>query len=66
MSNTAAVILILVAILAIIFGPLVTIWSFNTLFGLGIAYTFWTWLAMGWLSMVTFGGLSSAIRNKKN
>ena len=28
----------------IIFGPLATIWALNTVFGLHIAYTFWTWL----------------------
>jgi len=38
-------------ILLILVGPLVTIWSLNTLFGLGIAYTFWTWLAMVVLGM---------------
>jgi cyanate permease len=41
-----AVIVILVAI-----GPLLTIWSLNTLFGLSIAYTFWTWLAVVFLGM---------------
>lgn len=25
--------------------PFATIWSLNTLFSLGIPYTFWTWLA---------------------
>jgi len=34
------------AFLAIIFFPFVVIWALNTLFALGIAYTFWTWLAM--------------------
>lgn len=34
------------AILMIIFWPFVIIWAMNTLFDLGIAYTFWTWLAM--------------------
>lgn len=33
-------------ILMIIFWPFVIIWALNTVFGLGIAYTFWTWLAM--------------------
>ncbi len=32
-------------LLIIVFGPLLTIWSLNTLFGLGIGYTFKTWLA---------------------
>jgi len=36
----------LLLLLLIIVGPFITIWSLNTLFGLGIAYTFWTWLAM--------------------
>lgn len=34
-------------ILAIIFGPFITVWSLNTLFPtLAIAYTFETWLAV--------------------
>jgi hypothetical protein len=58
--------LFLLAVTLIVFGPLITIWSLNTLFGLGIAYTFWTWLATIWLSMVTFGSVSSTIRRTKN
>jgi hypothetical protein len=46
MGDRAFVVLFMVlAILAIVFGPILMIWSLNTLFGLGIAYTFWTWLA---------------------
>lgn len=33
-------------VLLIIVGPFAVIWALNTLFGLGIAYTFWTWLAV--------------------
>lgn len=29
----------------IVLWPLVIVWALNTLFGLGIAYTFWNWLA---------------------
>lgn len=36
-------ILLIVALIAV--GPLLTIWSLNTLFGLSIAYTFKTWIA---------------------
>ena len=44
-TNTAAMIIgALIAL--IIFAPLAVIWSLNTLFGLGIAYTFTNWLAM--------------------
>jgi len=42
------------ALLLAIFWPLVVIWALNTLFALGIAYTFWTWLAVLVLTL-TFG-----------
>ena len=57
-----AVVVVVVGIL--ILAPFVTIWSLNTLFALGIDYTFWTWLAMVWLSMVTFGGVAYKIKKK--
>lgn len=38
--------LVMIVVALVIFWPLVMIWSINTLFGLGIPYTFWTWLAM--------------------
>ena len=37
--------------------PLVIIWAVNTLFAFGIAYTFWTWLAVLVLTM-SFGKAS--------
>jgi hypothetical protein len=64
MSFAPAIGLILLVILLVIFGPLVTIWSLNTLFALGIEYTFWTWLATVWLSFVTFGSVANSVRNK--
>ena len=48
---TKMALLVLFFVLLIIVGPFITIWSLNTLFGLGIAYTFWTWLAMIFLGM---------------
>ena len=46
------------AILALaILWPLVVIWAVNTLFAFGIAYTFWTWLAVLVLTM-SFGRAS--------
>lgn len=35
-------------IVAVVFGPFIVIWAWNTLFGTvyTIAYTFWTWLAV--------------------
>ena len=44
-NTTVAMFLILVAIVAIIFGPLALIWAINTLFGLTIEYGFFQWLA---------------------
>ena len=34
-----------IVVLLLVFGPFLAIWSMNTLFGLGIAYTLKTWLA---------------------
>jgi len=45
MNNLGIVGIILVVVALIVLGPLIVIWALNTLFGLGIAYTFWTWLA---------------------
>jgi len=64
LSSAGFTFLFLVLIALIIVGPLATIWSLNTLFNLGIEYTFWTWLAMAWLSLVTFGSVTSAVNNK--
>jgi hypothetical protein len=44
--------LVLVIAVLVLIGPFVTIWALNTLFGLGIAYTFWTWVAIVWLGLV--------------
>jgi hypothetical protein len=64
-NDVLFVLFVLVLVLAIIvFAPFATIWSMNTLFGLGIDYTFWTWLAMAWLSTVTFGGVAYNVRRK--
>ena len=61
-----AVIGALVVLLAVIIaGPLLTIASLNTLFGLNIAYTVWTYLSVMWLNITTFGGLGLSIRSLK-
>lgn len=54
----AFIIAIVVAI--VIGGPLAIIWSINTLFAIGIAYTFKTWLAALVLGAVVGGGSSSS------
>ena len=56
----------LVVLLSVIFvAPILTIASLNTLFGLNIAYTVWTYLSVMWLNLVTFGGLNLSIRSLK-
>ena len=49
------VIVILIAAVLIIFGPLLAIWSVNTLFALEIAYTLKTWFAALMLSGIVGG-----------
>ncbi len=61
MKNAAFTGLGIIAIVAlvvalVILGPLAIIWALNTLFGLGIAYTFWTWLAVLVLSATINSG----------
>ncbi len=62
----ATIIGALVVLLAVIIaGPILTIASLNTRFGLNIAYTLYTYLSVMWLNITTFGGLSVAIRSLK-
>ena len=65
MKTTTLLIWLAFVIAAVTLGPLVTIWSINTLFTLTIPYTLETWGAVVWLTMVTFGNVVSTIRAKK-
>ena len=58
------VILFMIALIG--FGPLLTVWSLNLLFNTTIAYSFQSWLAMVWLSIVTFGGLATQLKTISN
>jgi len=46
---------IAVIVLLVIFGPLVTIYALNTLFGLGIPVTLGTWFSAFWLAAIVGG-----------
>jgi hypothetical protein len=59
-KTSLIILLFVLAVFLLIIAPFVTIWSLNTLFTLTIEYTIWTWLAMVWLSLVTFGNIASA------
>jgi hypothetical protein len=47
----AALLVVVLFVVLIAIGPLLLLWSLNTLFpALAIPYTFWTWLAAFFLS----------------
>lgn len=50
MKEFLVAILIVIVVLAVVFGPMAVIWSVNTLFNLTIPYTFKTWAASFCLS----------------
>lgn len=54
LSDLGLVGLVIALLILGILWPLVVIWAVNTLFAFGIAYTFWTWLAVLVLTL-TFG-----------
>ena len=58
--------MVLIALGAIVAIPLITIWSFNPLFAMGIEYNSWTWLAAFWLQAVLTGSVGAAIRRNKD
>lgn len=47
--------ILLIIVIAVGVGPLITLWSFNALFQLSIAYTFKNWFAVVWLSSIAAG-----------
>ena len=44
-------------VLGMVFGPLATIWSVNTLFQTEIGFTFVNWIAVMWLQLVILAGV---------
>jgi len=65
MSDIVKVLLLILLLsLVLVFAPLLTIWSLNTLFALTIAYSVKTWFAIVWLTSVTFGGVQAAVKAK--
>ena len=65
MKYVAVVGALVVLLAVVIAGPLLTIASLNTLFGLNIAYTVYTYLSVMWMNLTTFGGLGLSIRSLK-
>ena len=44
--KTLSITFIVAVFALVLLWPLAAIWAINTLFGFGIAYTFWNWLAV--------------------
>jgi hypothetical protein len=44
--------LVLTIFILISIGPIFTIWSLNTIFGLNIPLNFYTWVSMAWLLLI--------------
>lgn len=61
MGKILSIIVIVLAI--VIFGPIATIWSLNTLFGFAIPISLDTWLSAFWLSAIV-GGTTAFSRKK--
>lgn len=49
---------VLFSMLIVAIGPLLTIWSLNALFGLGIAYSIKNWFATFILASIVSGGVT--------
>ena len=62
MKNWFGTTIVLTIILWVFLWPLAAIWALNTLFALGIEYSFWNWLAM--VVLVAFFG-KSTVRIRK-
>ena len=57
--SSSTIIAILIVAVAVVIGPIATIWSLNTVFSLGIPYTIWTWLGVAWLQILIYNGARS-------
>lgn len=54
--------ILLLVIVMVAFGPLVLLWALNTLFGTGLAYSFFNWLAA--LVLIGLFGKTNVTVNK--
>ena len=55
LNNTQAVILVVLVILALVIGPLLTVFMLKTLFGLALEYSLQTWAAAALLNLTIAG-----------
>lgn len=63
MEKTLVLIVLIILLGAILgFGPIITIWSLNTVFGTTIAYNFATWFGTLWLVGIVAGAARSTTK----
>jgi len=55
----------LIAAVAIVFAPFITIWCINTLWGMSNPYDFWHWLAALLIEAGAFSGISGLSGKRK-
>lgn len=64
-STLGMITMFIFAIIMIIIGPLVTALAINTLFNMGIPYTFNTWVAIAWLQLTLIGIVKTGTKQSK-
>ncbi len=60
------VLIICLLICLMIFGPMITVWALNTLFGLSIPINLATWFAMLWVSGTLGAAARGAVSSSKD
>ena len=57
------IILLVVFLLVLLgLGPILTIFSLNTLFNTSIAVSVWSWLSAAWLQLLAIGAVRSGVK----
>lgn len=54
--------LLILNLLIVIIGPMLTIWSINTIFLLNIPLNFWSWFAVFWIHGIISGSTSRLVQ----
>lgn len=65
MKTFFVILVVVIGLVLFGLGPVLTIWSLNTLFATNIAVTVGSWLSVFWLQLIAAGSVSSGIRLSK-
>ena len=58
-AASASVVILAIVLFVLFIGPVITIWSLNTLFGTGIVLSFESWLATFWITFLLTTAIGS-------